>query len=609
MDSSYLQRLDPPDHPGVYIMRDRTGKIIYVGKALSLRKRLASYFRSPDQLEPKTQALVSKIEAIEMVLTDSEIEALVLECTLIKKHHPRYNILMRDDKSYPYLKLSVQEPFPRLFMTRRPFIDEAKYFGPFTSVNAKEVARQLSMFFRLCLCKKTIKIGERKRPCLNCQLGRCDGACMGALPPEAYAPRVRAILNFLEGREDPVTPVLEHRMLQAAENQHYELAATLRDQLGDLQKVRHQPLVSSPGRENRDIFGLARSGPAATVEIFQVRAGNLEGRRHFFLQHVGASTADEILSQILTQYYSRPVTIPTDVIMPSLPQDAAVVRQWLEARQDEAVELRLPRNSEEERLLKMAETNAWLYLKHSVSESTRELSDENRKTLADLASRLKLSSLPLRVECYDISNISGQDAVGSQVVFTNGEPDKMAYRHYRIKTVIGSNDFAMLQEVLDRRLRRINEHAAGPAGATPDLIVVDGGAGQLSSGLAVLRELNLSHIPMIGLAKREEEIYLPGLSEPLRLAKASRALHFLIQLRDEAHRFAINYHRKLRGRRMRLSELDKIEGLGPAKRRLILRTFGSVEALLQVQEEELAGLPGIGPVLARKIREFLGRPL
>jgi len=622
MNSDDLHRLAPPDHPGVYIMRDAAGKIIYVGKALSLRKRLASYFRSPDQLDPKTQVLVSKIAGIELMLTDSEVEALVLEYNLIKKHRPRYNIVMRDDKSYPYLKLTVQEQFPRLFSTRRPFVDEAKYFGPFATVNLREVARQLSMFFRLCLCKREIRVGEHKRPCLNCQLGRCDGACVGRIASGNYQERVQRVLAFLEGREDPITPALAERMQRAAENQQFELAASLRDQLNDMQKVRHQPLLSSPGRENRDVFGLARSGAAAAVEVFQVRSGNLEGRRHFFLQHVGGSSTPEILSQMLTQYYSLSVTIPAEIILPEPPEDAAVIRDWLQRRAAKALVVRAPENPEEARFLKMAETNAWLYLKHSVSEGSRELTEENRKILTDLASRLQLSGPPVRVECYDISNISGSDPVGSQVVFTNGEPDKMAYRHYRIRSVQGPNDFASLQEVLYRRLKKLQEAGGQPApdlhneeslrsrrplNPAPDLIVVDGGAGQLSAGQAVLRELGMTHLPMIGLAKQEEEIYRPGVSEPLRLPKSSRALQFLTRIRDEAHRFAITHHRKLRSKRMRLSELDKIEGLGPARRRALLRTFGSVEALLQVPEEELAAVPGIGPALAAKIRQFLGQ--
>jgi excinuclease ABC subunit C len=606
MPSDLLQKINPPDTPGVYIMRDAAGKIIYIGKANSLKKRLASYFRPLEQLEPKTQALVKRLADIELLVTDSELEALVLECTLIKKHRPRYNVIMRDDKSYPYLKLTVQEPFPRLLATRKPFIDDARYFGPFVQGSLWDAVRAISLHFGLRLCKLDLKPGQLvERACLYAQMGQCAAACRGLESQEQYAQRAGRVLGFLQGGHDPLTPFLEVRMRQAAEERQFESAAKWRDVLKVIQVIRQKPLLSSTAREDRDILGLARSGSSATVEIFSVRSGNLEGRRHYYLQHLGQDTPAELLAHALTQYYSQTVAIPPEILVPEMPEEAELIARWLAQQADGTVKVRMPESDDERRFLKMAETNAWLYLKHSEDSRGDEPSATELAMLDDLQRQLGLSAKPSRIECYDISNISGQDAVGSQVVFTQGRPDSAQYRRYRIKTVQGPNDFAMLQEVLFRRLKRLE---AGN-NARPDLLVIDGGAGQLSAVRMVLNELELSELPVIGLAKKYEEIYQPGRAEPLRLTSDSPALKLLIKLRDEAHRFAIAYHRKLRGKRMHVSLLDPVEGLGPAKRRSLLRTFGSVEALLQVNEADLAALPGIGIELARKIQKVLRKSL
>jgi len=601
MQAEDLRRIAPPDLPGVYLMQDQQGKIIYIGKAVSLSKRLISYFRTSGRLDPKTRALVSRIKSLEYLVTSSEVEALVLENNLIKKHSPRYNILLRDDKSYPYLKLTIQEKYPGLLVTRRPFVDEARYFGPFPTAALKDTARLISRHFRLRLCQTAIKnYSRRKRPCLYLQMGQCDGICADGVRPQVYARRVKQVIDFLEGGPDSISGGIRHAMQKASDERRFELAALLRDQLDTLQKVRAQPVVSSPGREDRDILGLARSRGSATVELFNVRAGNLEGRRHYFLAHVGSHPAAEILSRIIVQYYSQPVSIPPEVVFAACPRDKSVIQKWLKTRRKGPVALRLPRNAEEAKLLKMAEANAWLYLKQSSEDNTNAGEEAEHKMLEDLAYSLNLSGPLRRLEGYDISNISGQDAVGSRVVWVNGKPDKSAYRHYRIRTVKGANDFAMLQEILFRRLRRVSS-ADEPA---PDLILVDGGAGQVSAGRAVLRELKLEHLAIAGLAKKEEKIYLPEKAEPLCLPRTSPALKILIRLRDEAHRFALTYHRTLRSRRMRRSSLDSVIGLGPARRSLLLRTFGSVEAVLEATEKELADLPGISPALARRIKKF-----
>jgi excinuclease ABC subunit C len=595
-----FERLNPPDLPGVYLMRDDHRRLLYVGKAISLRKRLATYFRSPEKADPKTQALVAKIAQVEFMVTDSERDALLLESTLIKKHRPRYNVLLRDDKSYPYLKVTVQEPIPRLVSTRRPFVDEARYYGPFPTGALKETARVLSRHFRLCQRKQGV---SSRRTCLYEQMGQCDGTCLGKISPAEYASKVQEVIRFLEGGPDDVTPELAVRMQTAAANQDFETAAQLRDQLAVIRQLRHQPVVTTLDRADRDVVGMARSGASATVEIFQVRGGALEGRRHYYLQNAGAHNTAEILAQILTQYYSQPVTIPPTVVVSEKPENAEITARWLGSLRGGRTRIVFSRSPETRRLLKLAETNAWLYLKHNVAETTEAAPEENQKGLADLAARLNLPGPPRRMEAYDISNISGQDAVGSRVVFEQGEPDKSAYRRYRIRTVQGPNDYAMLQEVLFRRLRRVSSGLD----TVPDLLVIDGGAGQLSAARAVLSELNLNHLAAIGLAKQQEEIYLPGQKVPLRLPRTSPALKILMRLRDEAHRFAIAYHRRLRGKRMQWSVLNQVPGLGPERRRTLLRSFGSVEALLKVSEEDLAKTAGIGPELARRLQETLRR--
>jgi excinuclease ABC subunit C len=601
MSSELLAKINPPDKPGVYIMRDANGKIIYVGKAVSLKKRLASYFRAQAQLEPKTQALVKRLADIEVMVTDSEIEALVLECTLIKKHRPRYNVVMRDDKSYPYLKLTVQEPYPRLLQTRKPFIDEAKYFGPFVGGSLREAVRVISLHFGLRLCKLDLKPGgPQARPCLYAQIAQCDEICQGKGSPEKYQERVKAVLKFLQGGKDTLTPSLQERMRRDAEAKQFELAAKWRDVLHDIALIRQKPILSSTAREDRDLLSLAQSGNSATVEIFTVRAGDLEGRRHFFLQHLIGDNTAELLSQAVSQYYSQGVPLPPEILVPEEPAEGDLLRRWLEQQRGGPVVLRLPKNDNERRLLKMAETNAWLYLKHNTVGEEGEPSVEELAAMEGLREQLGLAKNPERIEGYDISNISGTDAVGSQVVFTQGRADTSQYRRYRIRSVQGPNDFAMLQEVLFRRLKR----AAEPGAVQPDLLVIDGGAGQLSAVRAVLTELEMD-IPVIGLAKQHEEIYQPGREEPLRLPLDNPGLQLLTKLRDEAHRFAVAYHRNLRSRRMHVSALDKVEGLGPARRRTLLRSFGSVEALLQVSEEDLAAMEGIGPVLAKRIQKEL----
>lgn len=595
--SEKIKSTQAPDQPGVYLMQDKRKTIIYVGKAISLKKRLRSYARPLEKLDRKTQLLVEQIHDIELMITPTEVDALMLEYNLIKKHRPKYNIIMRDDKSYPYLKITDDQFFPRLLVTRRPFVDEADYFGPYIGLPLKQIARDLSYYFKLCLKKIPLDHPVKKRGCLYFQMQQCSGVCLGKITIKAYQKQVNQLRAFLAGKQDKLTPELSRKMKTAAQQENFEQAATFRDQLEMYRQLRDLPAIRSVDREDKDVIALARSGQVATAEIFKVRQGNLEGRRNFFLQHVGVSSDRELAAQLLTQYYAGAVRIPPLIIMAQDIADHALIGKWLSKRRDGEVVIRSTNNAEEIKLAKMAETNAWLYLRHRDEELNDELSDDNRAILENVKQQLQLEQLPIRIECYDISNISGQDAVGSRVVFTNGLPDKKQYRKYKIKSVQGPNDFAMMQEVLYRRFKQ----AQNNPDHLPQLIVVDGGAGQLSSGLTVLTELQLNHLAIIGLAKKHEEIYLPHQSQPLQLSKRSKTITLLTRLRDEAHRFAISYHRQLRSKRLHTSLLDEVEGLGPVKKRALLRQVGSVEAVLDTSIDTLTGIKGIDRNLAEKI--------
>ncbi len=601
-----IKASNPPEAPGVYLMHDAKDEIIYVGKAITLKNRLSSYRRPLDSLDPKTRAMVTKIARVEFMVTDSEIEALMLEYTLIKKHRPKYNVLMRDDKSYPYLKITQDEYYPRLVVTRKPYVDQGHYYGPYVGLPAKLVARELVLAFGLCPKKIPLQgPPKNKRACLYYQMKRCTGACLGLVSLQDYRKQIRGLMDFMEGRKDSITPKLKRKMNEAAAREDFEAAAAYRDQLEHFARVRNLPSVRSADFQNKDFLALARSGQHAAVELFHVRAGNLEGRRNFSLQHVGLSSESELHAQVITQYYAQPVDIPATIILRGDPADKPLLLKWLETKKESPVVIRQPENDEEQRLLAMADTNAWLYLKHQDETWSEGLSEESRQVLEDVKKRLSLEQLPVRIEGYDISNISGQDAVGSRVVFTNGLPDKQEYRRYKINSISGPNDFAMMQEMLFRRFKRLQEEGA----KVPDLVVVDGGAGQLSAGLQVLQELGLTHISMIGLAKKHEEIYQPGQMEPLQLAMTSPTIGLLTRLRDEAHRFAITYHRKLRSKRLQASVLDQIEGLGPVKKRRLLQQCGSVEAILNTSIEGLQTIAGIDKALALAIHRHLKKVL
>lgn len=580
-----------PDSPGVYIMRDEAGRIIYVGKAVNLKHRVRSYFQHSRHHAPKVQALVARVAALEYIVTASEVEALILECNLIKRHRPKYNISLRDDKTYPYVKVSVNEPFPRVSVTRRVLRDGARYFGPYADVGAmQETLRLLKRLFPLRSCKSL----QQKRPCLQYHIKRCLAPCTGQVDEASYREMVQAVCLFLEGRRDDMVRELRRRMAAAAGNLEFEKAARLRDQLAAVEKTREkQNIVTSAG--DRDVIGLARSDVGACVQVFFVRGGKLVGREHFFLSGGEDEEDAAVLAAFVQQYYSRAAFIPREIVLPAALPDAAVVTAWLEKLKQGRVDITVPQRGAKRDLVSMAAENAALVLREQAEQ------EENRRrrtsgAVEELQRYLGLAAPPRRMECFDISHIQGAETVASLVVFEDGAAKKDAYRRYRLRTIAGPDDFASMREVVGRRYQ---EQDAPP----PDLIVIDGGKGQLNAALPVIRACGVT-APVVGLAKEFEHIFQEGQSEPLVLPRYSPALHLMQRIRDEAHRFAVTYHRKLRRKRNMESILDHVPGIGPRRRQALWRHFGNLAAIKAASVEELRAVPGMNSAAARAVREF-----
>ncbi|MFO7247039.1 MAG: excinuclease ABC subunit UvrC [Thermaerobacter sp.] len=594
-----------PTRPGVYVFRDAEGDVLYVGKAVNLRNRVRSYFQSPRNLTGKVLHMVNQVDAIEVITTDNDVEALVLESNLIKRYKPPYNIRLRDDKHYPYLKVTVNEAWPRVIIARSVQNDGARYFGPYTDSGAlHETLRVIRKTFPYRICSN-YRLQQKGRPCLEYYIGRCLAPCDGRADPGQYAAMIEELCDFLEGRDVSVIRQVEARMHEAAERLDFERAAELRDQLRALRQVQEKQKVISGRLEDQDLVGCAQAGGRACVQVFFVREGKVVGREHFLLDGAGAREPGEILAAFIKQYYADTPFIPREILVSAaLPADEeAVIGRWLAERRGTRVFLRVPQRGEKRRLMNLVVENARLLLEQEQARSRRDR-EGGRQAVEDLASALGLETLPSRIECFDISNFQGRQAVGSMVVFQDGAPRKSDYRRFKIRTVQGANDFAMMQEVLYRRFRRGQEEDPRFA-QLPDLIVIDGGKGQLNAALEVLRALNLDHIPTIALAKRLEEVYLPGRPDPLRLPDHSPGLLLLRRVRDEAHRFAVTYHRKLRAARSVRSVLDDIPGIGPRRRRALLKHFGSIEAIRSASVEELAAVPGMSRRAAEAVKERL----
>jgi excinuclease ABC subunit C len=585
-----------PDRPGVYLYKDAKGQVIYIGKAASLRSRVRSYFQESRARDAKTDALVGQIRDLDYIVTGNELEALILESNMVKKHRPRYNIILRDDKHYPFLRLTTEEEFPRLVVARRVQKDGSAYFGPFYPATAmRQTLRLVRQLFPLRTCR--IKIdGTLPRPCLQYYIHRCHAPCTGWETREGYAKTVRDVQRFLEGHDDALALELTREMETAAGELRFEQAAALRDRIQALNTVRERQKIISTSEADQDIVGVVRQGPDACVQLFFVRKGRLMGRESFFFDRVSGWSSGEILSAFVRQFYARDVTPPPEILLSEEPIESELTGEWLIKRRGGRVELHAPQRGTKRELVAMAEENAVLALENHVLARGNRL----QVVLDELARALDLPGPPHRVEGFDISTIQGSETVASMVVWQDGEMKKDDYKRYRIRTVTGIDDFASMREVLTRRYGRALEGE----GTFPDLVLLDGGRGQLHAGMKALEDLGLDYLPIAALAKRAEEVYVPERLDPLVLDLGSPALQTLQKIRDEAHRFAIGYHKKLRQRRTISSVLDQIPGVGPTVRTNLLKTLGSARVVREASVAQLAAVPKVTPKLAQRIHDF-----
>ena len=585
-----------PDRPGVYLYKDAKSQIIYVGKAASLRNRVRSYFQESRVRDAKTDALVAQIRDLEVIVTGNELEALILESNLVKRHRPRYNIILRDDKHYPFLKLTTNEEYPRLVVARRVQKDGAAYFGPFYPATAmRETLRLVRQLFPLRTCRITID-GKKARPCLQYYIHRCNAPCTALETREGYDRTVRDVERFLEGKNDGLARELTAQMETAAAEEKFEIAARLRDRVQALNTVRERQKIISTEDSDLDIVGLVRQGHDACVQLFFVRRGRLLGRESFFFDRLTGAGEGEILSAFLRQFYAREVVPPPEILLSEEVPEAELTGEWLTTRRGGKVELSAPQRGRKRELVAMAEENAALALQsHLLSRGNR-----TQAVLDELQRTLGLPEPPHRIEAFDVSTFQGGETVASMVVWQDGEMKKDDYKRYRIRTVTGTDDFAAMHEAVSRRYGRALE----TEGVLPDLILLDGGRGQLGAGIKALEALGLDYLPMASLAKRAEEVFTPDRLEPLVLDLTSPALQALQKIRDEAHRFAITYHKKLRSRRTISSVLDQIPGVGPALRTSLLKTLGSAKAVREASVGQLAAVPKVSPRLAERIHDF-----
>ena len=602
-----------PESPGCYIMKSR-GEIIYVGKAVNLKNRVRQYFHGSHT--PKVAAMVSRVDDFDLMLCQTNFEALTLECNLIKKHRPFYNILLKDDKHYPYLRIDLGEPFPRLTLARN--MDEqragVKYFGPYIGATAvRQVMDEVRRFFPLRTCNLSFPVKSPRRPCVHHQIGQCLAPCAGGVSEEAYRAILARVIDFLNGDSRELLSELTREMNVASARMEYEQAAVLRDKIADIRQLMEEQHAIQTRDVEQDVLAVAQDGQDAMVQLTHIRAGRIEGGRAFLMEHCGAEAPEEVLAGFLTQYYDDGHLIPRNVLAHALPEPLDELERWLRERRGGAVTLAVPQRGDKADLVRLALKNAEDALsKHRQSAEVKDM--RTRQAMLELKEALHLPALPRRIEGYDISNTQGILSVASMVVFQDGLPDKKAYRIYRIKTVEGANDFASMAEVITRRFthglkeRHEREQAGldpdeGSFSRMPDVILIDGGPEQLLFAHRAMQEAGAS-VPMFGLAKRFEEIYLPGREDPIVLDRRSNALHLVQHVRDEAHRFGITHHRALRGKEGLKSELSSIPGVGPKKQAALIRHFRSVKAIFEATQEELCQVEGISDGLAQRILDY-----
>jgi excinuclease ABC subunit C len=601
-----------PQKPGCYLMKDETGKVIYVGKAINLRSRVRSYFQTGADHTPKTEKLVRHITDIEWILVGSELEALILEMNLIKRYRPHYNIRLKDDKRFPYILVHWVEPFPKVTITRAMERDGNRYFGPYTSVWAvHQTLDLLRRIFPYLTCNREIT-GTDSRACLWYDLKLCTAPCIGAIGQEEYRRMIDDLCRFLAGEIEAVVADVEKKMTQASAEMHYELAARMRDRLQAIHTVVERQKIISSTRTDSDVIALARQDGDACVQVFVIRSGKLIGREHFILEGTRDTGEAEVLQQFLVQFYDEAAFIPAEVLLPTEVEEARIIEEWMRSRRGgEKVRITVPHTGVDRELVGMAAENAAETLKSLRAQWDAD-SARQVEALAEVQKSLDLPNPPARVECYDISNIQGTAVVASMVVFEQGVPNKAHYRRFQVRCVEGEpDDFASMREVLHRRFARWKGPEVEQVGrkkdpsfsVLPDLLLVDGGKGQLAEAVKVLAEFGLTErVPAASLAKQEEEVFRPGRKTSIRLPRDSKGLFLLQRIRDEAHRFAITYHRSVRAKKGIASRLDSIQGIGPARRKQLLTAFGSLEAIRGAPVEELMKIKGITRELAERLR-------
>ena len=599
-----------PGKPGVYLMHDEKDAIIYVGKAISLKNRVRQYFQSSRNKGAKIEQMVTHISRFEYIVTDSELEALVLECNLIKEHRPKYNTMLMDDKTYPFIKVTVNEPFPRVMMARRMKKDKAKYFGPYTSAGAvKDTIELIRKLYHIRSCNRSLpKDIGKERPCLNYHIHQCYAPCQGYISREEYRKSIDEVVRFLNGNYDPILKELEEKMLDASENLEFEKAIEYRELLASVQKIAQKQKITDTAGDDRDIIAMASEGEDAVVQVFFIRGGRLIGRDHFYLKSAENDTKSEILSSFIKQFYAGTPYIPAELMLPEEIEDQEIIEEWLTTRREHKVRLRIPKKGTKEKLVELAQKNAQMVLKNDKERLKRE---EGRTigAVKELEKILGLTGI-IRMEAYDISNTNGFDSVGSMVVYEHGKPKRNDYRKFKIKSVQGPDDYASMNEVLTRRFEhglreRQDESETGGFQAFPDLIMMDGGRGQVNIALEVLEKLNL-HIPVCGMVKddnhRTRGLYFNNVELPID--RNSECFRLITRIQDEAHRFAITFHRQLRSKGQVHSILDDIPGVGPARRKDLMRSFENIEAIRNATVDDLKELPSMNEKSAQEVYKF-----
>lgn len=600
-----------PEKPGVYIMKDVNGEIIYVGKAVVLKNRVRQYFQSLSNQTPKVQAMVRRIKEFEYIVTDTELEALILECNLIKKYRPKFNIMLKDDKNYPYIKVTMNEEYPRILMTRKVEKDGAKYFGPYTSAFAvKNTIDLIKKLFPIKSCNKVFtKDGKKQRPCLNYHIYQCLGPCQGDVNKQEYRALMDDICSFLGGKQDEIIKRLEDEMLKASENMEFEKAASLRDKISSLRHIAQKQKVVSNVMSDQDVIAFSKDPTDSCVQVFFIRGGKLIGREHFIFEGVGDVSDSELMTSFIKQFYTSAAYVPSEIVLQEDIDEADIIERWLSSKREAKVHIKVPRKGEKLKLVEMVSQNALIAL-NQFKENIKNQDKLAREGMERLKEVLELEELPNRIEAYDISNTGSTEMVASMVVFENGHPDKKEYRRFKIKSLESQNDYASMQEVIFRRFNRARKEKEENTtdvkfSRLPNLILVDGGLGHVNSVVNVLEEMNIS-IPVAGMVKDDRHRTRGLVTRDMEydLSKDMNLLRFITSIQDEAHRFAVEYNRKLVQKRYKGSELDSIEGIGPKRKKALINHFGSLKNIKQASIKDLEAVEGISPGLAIKIYEY-----